>query len=212
MYIGENFTVRLHNIFKFQKYVATSNEGGIIRCEYEAMKTFPAMTSSLSQHARRMWKEPNAGGNSVESEVLSYELLKRCFGAELLKTEMEVSYFPYGGSITDYVCTLYGSKLGVSVTRAMKYKGHYEAEDAEKLLRKKLNGVINASRNSLENWSKQILHVWASSSHVANIIAKTYKNLPNDVTSNTIVLITTANRKSTIFSNGKTKRSSRGRA
>ena len=71
----------------------------------------------------------------------SFELLHRCFGARLLKTEMEVAYFPEGGSITDFTCEMFGTRLGVSVTRAMKFKGVFELEDAEKLLRKKLNGT-----------------------------------------------------------------------
>lgn len=56
---------------------------------------------------------------------------------------MEVSYFPCGGSITDYVCEVFGQRLGVSVTRAMKYKGDYSEEDALHLLCKKLKGKIN---------------------------------------------------------------------
>ena len=57
------------------------------------------------------------------------------------QTEMEVSYFPEGGSITDYVCELFGTKVGVSVTRAMKYRGEYTEGDAATLLMKKLKGI-----------------------------------------------------------------------
>lgn len=54
---------------------------------------------------------------------------------------MEVEYFPEGGSITDYVCEIFGTRLGVSVTRAMKYGGgDYTLEDACHLLNKKLRG------------------------------------------------------------------------
>ena len=54
---------------------------------------------------------------------------------------MEVSYFPEGGSITDYVCEIFGTKVGVSVTRAMKFRGgDFTEEDAEHLLNKKLKG------------------------------------------------------------------------
>jgi len=55
---------------------------------------------------------------------------------------MEVSYFPYGGSITDYVCEIFGHKVGVSVTRAMKYRGVFMEEDAVTLLNKKLLGIF----------------------------------------------------------------------
>ena len=54
---------------------------------------------------------------------------------------MEVDYFPMGGAITDYVCEIFGTKLGVSVTRAMKFwGGAFDEEDAKHLLTKKLKG------------------------------------------------------------------------
>ena len=56
---------------------------------------------------------------------------------------MEVAYFPGGGSITDYTCEIFNTHIGVSVTRAMKYKGEYTLEDANRLLNKKLNGKIS---------------------------------------------------------------------
>jgi hypothetical protein len=160
---------------------------------------------SLSDSAQRLRDLPNAGGSSVVSEVLSFELLKRCFGAALLKTEMEVSYWPEGGSITDYTCRLFGTTLGVSVTRAMKFAGDFTAEDAEKLLNKKLTGVVQSSSNTLENWSKQILHIWATSHHVANVVAATYDHLTSSIQSNTVVLVTVANNATEIFANQKRK-------
>ena len=59
----------------------------------------------------------------------------------MFQTEMEVEYFPEGGSITDMVIRLFDEHtVGVSVTRAFKYHGDYEVEDALRLLNKKLNG------------------------------------------------------------------------
>ena len=37
---------------------------------------------------------PNAGGSSLLSEVLSFEMLSRAFGATLDRTEMELTYVP----------------------------------------------------------------------------------------------------------------------
>ena len=54
---------------------------------------------------------------------------------------MEVEYFPEGGSITDYTCSIFDTTVGVSVTRAMKYAGDFEMEDARHLLKKKLKGM-----------------------------------------------------------------------
>ncbi|XP_071806755.1 AAC-rich mRNA clone AAC4 protein-like [Asterias amurensis] len=188
LYIGVNFAVRLHHNFRFQRHVTNSNERGLIWTEFESFRRLSHM--ALSECAVRILTVPNAGGNSVESEVLSFELLHRCFGARLLKTEMEVAYFPEGGSITDFTCEMFGTRLGVSVTRAMKFKGVFELEDADKLLRKKLNGIVTSSRNTLEHWSKQILHIWATNHNVAAQIARSYSTMPRHLTSNTVVLVT----------------------
>ncbi|CAH1773776.1 unnamed protein product [Owenia fusiformis] len=199
IYIGENFSVRLNEYFKLIKCINDNKEGGLIQYEYDPFRRVRNM--KLSEHAQKLQDVPNAGGSSVISEVMSYEVLKRCFGAKLLKTEMEVSYFPEGGSITDYVCEMFSTRLGVSVTRAMKYRGEYTDEDAEKLLVKKLTGVIQATQNSLENWSKQILHVWATSTNVANTIIKTYHKLPEHIKCNTVVIVTIAHNSPEIFFN-----------
>lgn len=61
----------------------------------------------LTEGGERIRDTPNAGGNSVMSEVLSYELLRCMYGAELLRTEMELEYWPLGGKITDYSIELF---------------------------------------------------------------------------------------------------------
>lgn len=74
------------------------------------------------------------------------------------QTEMEVSYFPEGGSITDYVCDIFGTKVGVSVTRAMKYRGEYTEEDATNLLTKKLKGTyILHKQTQVYSWNVEDL-------------------------------------------------------
>lgn len=45
------------------------------------------------------------GGNSVWSEVMSYEILHANYGAKLLRTEMEIEYWP-ASKITDYSITV----------------------------------------------------------------------------------------------------------
>lgn len=188
MYIGENFVVKHGNPFHLRRKVRSQSNSGVVFTELKQLK--PVSKMSLSNGAKRLFTSPNAGGSSEKSEVLSYELLQRCFGADLLKTEMEVQYFPEGGAITDYTCKMFSTRLGVSVTRAMKYHGHFTVEDAAKLLYKKLNGVLISSKNTMEKWSKQILHVWATSLAVSVLIAEAYNQLPEDLKSNTIVLVT----------------------
>jgi hypothetical protein len=144
---------------------------------------------------------PNAGGSSVESETLSFEMLKKSFNAKLFKTEMEVSYWPEGGSITDYVCCMFGSVIGVSVTRAMKYNGEFTFEDANKLLEKKLKGIYNSSKNSLVKWDKQILHVWLLSYQNAQITIKAWNELSQNLKGNTVLLVTIAEKSNELFIN-----------
>ncbi|KAK3611271.1 hypothetical protein CHS0354_004920 [Potamilus streckersoni] len=199
IYIGENFTVRLYDWFRFTSLIKDNKNGAIFQCDFRPLKK--PMDMSLSAGALNILQVPNAGGSSIVSEVLSFEMLQRCFRAKLYKTEMEVSYFPEGGSITDYVCDMFNTKIGVSVTRAIKFHGEYVHDDAEHLLMKKLKGIVQSSRNSLEKWSKQILHVWSPNKHTANVITQVYNNLPDDVKSNTVVIVTTTQASNFIYKN-----------
>lgn len=193
IYFGENFSVRLQQWFKFLALIENNSTGGIIHCHFTPNRKLATM--NLSADGIKIRDVPNAGGSSVNSEVMSFEILQKCFKGKLLKTEMEVAYFPEGGSITDYVCEIYGTKVGVSVTRAMKFRGGaFTDEDAQHLLTKKLKGVIQSSRNTLENWTKQVLHVWSVSNDVTNTLIKVYEMLPTELRSNTVVLITTTTK------------------
>jgi len=200
LYACEDFTVRfsVRQNFLLKQLVTDTDNNGVVSTELVNCRNLESMT--LSDAACRMRDLPNAGGNSVISEVLSFEVLQKCFGAQLLKTEMEVSYWPEGGSITDYVCQMFNTTLGVSVTRAMNFRSNFTEEEAQRLLSKKLNGIIQSSRNSLDQWSKQILHVWAASRHIADITASTFHALPSFLRSNTLLLITVANYRD-IFEN-----------
>lgn len=198
-YVGESFTVSLQGYFDFVKIMGDNSMGGLIHNNFYPHKKLKEMTLSIA--AIRIATTPNAGGNSVVSEVLSFELFQRCFNAKLLKTEMEVDYFPMGGSITDYVCDIFGHKVGVSVTRAMRYHGEFTEEDAYRLLTKKLRGVVQSTKNSMEKWEKQILHVWTTSKDTANTLARVYHALESDVTSNTVVMVTVSTNAKYIFRN-----------
>ncbi len=104
---------------------------------------------SLTHGAQRVLGTPNAGGSSVWSEAISFEVLSFLCQAVLHKTEMEIEYMP-GSKITDYSVKVMGRDLGVSVTRAMKFSKKGDAlfteEDATKLLSKKLTGVIESTK------------------------------------------------------------------
>jgi len=164
---------------------------------------FKSLTKNISQAGNLILNEPNAGGNSVFSEVLSFEILHRTFGAELLKTEMQIDYFPENSKKTDYSVMLNNKKIGVSVTRAFHFMGdeNYTDLDARMLLRKKLNGVICSSDcvSESDSWEKQILHVFVRSDRVAQILMQEYRKMKSTFKSNTIVFITVAEDVNCIF-------------
>lgn len=154
--------------------------------------------SALSPGGQRLFDTPNAGGSSAESEVMSYEVLRYCEGATLLKTETEVAYAPSApgepASITDLLVEIDGKRVGVSVTRAYKPSSQGPQTDAEvrRLLEKKLEGIHISSTRVLPNdkWVKQILHVFASSEHAALAIQRVFPTLPTELRADTILLVT----------------------
>ncbi|KAG0048158.1 hypothetical protein BGZ83_006838 [Gryganskiella cystojenkinii] len=158
-----------------------------------------------SEDSLRMLNTPNAGGSSLLSEVLSCEVLGRCLGARLARTEMEIKYLFAYQPITDYTVTLPNvpsrMHVGVSVTRAFAFQGAYRKADCRKLLKKKLTGILASSKNVLgERFFKQILHVWVPNGKVARTVQATYRSLPFEVTRNTVVLISVVNAR-WVFSN-----------
>ena len=120
---------------------------------------------------------------------------------------MEVQYYPEGGSINDYVMSVFDTIIGVSVTRAMKYplSELFTAQDAHLLLTKKLKGINRSSKNALIKWNKQILHVWVVNEQTSESLMNAWYQLDNEITTNTVLLITVAKNSFEIFMNLKKK-------
>eukprot|EP00013_Stygamoeba_regulata_P002841 CAMPEP_0177628552 /NCGR_PEP_ID=MMETSP0447-20121125/192_1 /TAXON_ID=0 /ORGANISM="Stygamoeba regulata, Strain BSH-02190019" /LENGTH=333 /DNA_ID=CAMNT_0019129807 /DNA_START=50 /DNA_END=1052 /DNA_ORIENTATION=+ len=149
----------------------------------------------LSVCGERILHTPNAGGSSVWSEVFSIEVLRCLLGAKLERTEMEIQY-GWRSRITDYSAMFQGSVMGVSVTRAMKYKGVFTAEDAEYLLTKKLRGVLESTHSVItaHAWKRQILHMWTEKAYMVDVIQETYQRLPPELRADTLVVLTLADQ------------------
>ncbi len=153
---------------------------------------------SLSAGGQRLFDTPNAGGSSTESEVMSYEVLRACEGAKLLKTETEVLYGPPpdGGAstITDILVEIDGQRVGVSVTRAYKPKSQGAQTEAEikSLLEKKLEGVNSSTARvaASDKWVKQVLHVFSATTASTDAIKKVFPTISAAVRADTIVLVT----------------------
>ena len=164
----------------------------------------------LSAGTRRLLRANNLGGASELSEALSYEIVERCFGrgqVALAKTETEIAYMNSYGGRTDYLAYLYSQQsqrpaevralpLGVSVTRAYERKGEgasaprFELADAERLLRKKLGGIVETNATNMEGFTGQLLHAFAQTARVASLLRLAYHLLPQSYRANTVVLTT----------------------
>jgi len=159
----------------------------------------------LTTNAFRVSTEVNAGGASIVSEALSAELLSLLYNAEGLRTEMEVQYLFPGWSMVDYVVNMFGSQVGVSVTRAMGYPNEsaFGSGDAQRLLTKKLTGLATARRNmsKRDSFRKSVLHVFAQSERVANLLQEEFHLLDTNVRNNVVVLCTVTNRSPHLYEN-----------
>lgn len=148
----------------------------------------------LTEGGREILRDGNAGGSSILSEVFAYEVLARCEGATLSETELEVEYVDTMGKITDLVVVIDGERIGVSVTRAVKFPfdDPYPVADARDLLTRKLADVQASTANVRPNfaWTKQILHVIAYGPQHAEALETAYEGLDSTVKSDTIVVVT----------------------
>lgn len=148
---------------------------------------------NLSPDGQRLFDTPNAGGSSSESEVMSFEILRACEGAKLLKTETEIGYSSASGSITDILVEIAGKKVGVSVTRAYRPQNQtFSDTDVKALLEKKLEGVNASSERVVadDTWVKQILHVFAANKAQADAVVRVLPTIDADIRADTIVLLT----------------------
>jgi hypothetical protein len=171
-------------------------DGGLIVNE----ATFGAGTdpdqTQLSAGGLRLRDTPNAGGSSVWSEVMSFEVLRELFGATLERTETEIEYqfFLGGGNskITDYSVKMFDQVIGVSVTRALRFRAVFELEDAMHLLSKKLDGVNKSTEGVItpHAWSRQILHIWAESPYIADVLTEAYERIDAELRASTMVIVT----------------------
>jgi hypothetical protein len=153
--------------------------------------------ASLSPGGQILFDTANAGGSSTESEVLSYEVLRYCDGAKLLKTETQIAYQPPDDSgantITDLSVEIGGMKVGVSVTRAYKPATQpLTNADVKLLLEKKLEGINRSSQRVLpaDKWVKQILHVFSVNKAATDAIAQVWPTIDAAIRADTIVFVT----------------------
>ena len=148
----------------------------------------------LTAGGQRMINTPNAGGNSLLSEVFALEQLTRCEGATLLKTETEIVYST-PGKITDFESEIQGHKIGVSVTRAETFPlgQTYTLQTATTLITRKLDDIQTSTKDVSpgDKWDKQILAILAYDDQAADTMAQAWTMLDDATRADTLVVITT---------------------
>lgn len=147
----------------------------------------------LSDGGLEMVADGNLGGSSLYSEVFAFEVLQRCEGALLLKTEGEIIYQTMGKK-TDILLEIDGERVGVSVVRAMSYPegSPYPVSQAYDVLEGKLADILESSVNvaPADSWPKQILAVVAQTQDHADAIEQAYAMMDAATKSDTIVYVT----------------------
>ncbi len=148
----------------------------------------------LSPGGKVIFDAGNLGGSSLESEIISYEVLYRCELADLLKTESQIIYTDPAGKKTDLLVKIDSLQVGVSVTRAYGFPPDvpYTQQQAYDLLLKKLSDIQVSSANvtPADSWPKQILHVIAYTGQHADAMEAAYATLDATVRADTILWLT----------------------
>lgn len=166
---------------------------GHVAAIYRNSATITTREVDLSKIAQKVKFDPNAGGNSVFSEVMSAELFSIWLGASSIKTEMEITYWCSNWKIADFsICvrssTGDGSELnpntkwiGVSVTRAMGWPKPeaFTLNQARDLMYKKISGLLLA-RNATtpeDSFFTSIVHVWCQSREIADMVMQATREI-----------------------------------
>jgi hypothetical protein len=120
------------------------------------------------------------GNKCALSEYLAMATLGSAWGARLVRTECEIDYCMPNGKKTDMIVAIpVGDNeailAAVSVTRAMRHNGEFDAERARTLLTKKYFGVEESNLNVYtthphNRWCRQYMFVWCEDEAVCREI------------------------------------------
>jgi len=190
------------------EWVISGNEiyENIFHDEY-IVPDFHKMYPLMCTGAKRSLEIVNAGGKSEYSEALSMQYFHERFRAKKYIPEMEVRYC-VNYKMCDYICSIKGTRVGVSVTRAMGFptSARFTSTMAYCLLQKKLRGLVISRRGVCEEQSfhTSILHVFCQDEKVVEIIKNVYPLFLDEDTSDTmkdIIVILTICEQKYIYTN-----------
>ncbi|XP_035829709.1 AAC-rich mRNA clone AAC4 protein-like [Aplysia californica] len=175
------------SLVSFESLLLDPETPGVVSYNYD--EDYEAM----SDGAKRMLKEGNAGGCSIMSEAYSFNLIKQklLINVELWETETKIQYRNRKGKITDYTINFEKRRFAVQVTRAMYHPKDRSVpvKRLKKEIDKKLKGIKESSQNASLRWEKQILHVWCQDSTLSEVVEDAFMNADAVLRGNTILLV-----------------------
>lgn len=152
----------------------------------------PAERPLLTPGASEILMDGTAGGSSGLSEAFAFEVLARCEGATLVKSETEIVYDPPSSKKTDILVSIDGIKVGVSVTRAVSFprESPYTAENVA-FIERKLDDILISSANVVEAdaWVKQVLLVVAYGDMHAEVVRTFWESLDAETRADTVLYV-----------------------
>lgn len=147
----------------------------------------------LSAGAQEIIADGNAGGSSVVSEAITFDLLARCEGASLIKTENEIEYTVAGTTITDFTVAIDGVVVAVNPVRTFVFPAGSPLtfDEAMRRLEGKLDDVLVSSANvaPADEWSKQIIAVIAAEPEHVQVVRDVWDSLDTVTRHDTIVYL-----------------------
>ncbi len=151
--------------------------------------------SKLTVGAQKIINDGGGGGSSLLSKAFSFDMLARCEGATLLKSESEITYTDPAGKKTTMLVQIDGRKVGVSVTRAVSVptaSDPYLLATAQAMLESYLQDILLSTANvaATDQWSKQILYVMAQSTSHADTIFLAWDQINATLKADTILIVT----------------------
>jgi hypothetical protein len=193
LFLSHSYSTHIHvsELFGIQTFVKKKRPGFIIQNSCLITKE---RLSFWSQAAKYNATIPNAGGFSIISETLSIDLMALLFQAKKFVSENEVKY-RYQCKKLDYLCSINGEQVGVSVSRAAMYEeltdehGNYTPRIAYRQLRKKLDGLVvaRAGITKAHAYDRSILHFFCETEHIARLLIASFpqacasKNVKDEV-------------------------------
>jgi hypothetical protein len=146
----------------------------------------------LTVGGRQIVSDGNAGGSSIVSEAITFDILARCERATLIETERNIEYTVSPTKITDFIVDIDGVRLGVNPVRTFVFGGGpLTLQEATRRLEGKLADALVSSANVAPAfaWQKQIIAVVAPEAAHVPVVRQAWEAIDDAVRADTIVWV-----------------------